>query len=137
MCHAPGPRMRHMTRVEAEILVLLRRARVIAIVGASPRPERHSNQVTAYLAAVGFDVLPVRPDRAEVAGRPSYATLLDIAGPIDIVVIFRRPDAVQDAIDGASAKRAEAIWLPPGVWTPLAEQQASALGLVVVRDRCI
>jgi predicted CoA-binding protein len=59
-----------------------------------------------------------------VAGLPSYARLADIAGSVDLVVIFRRPDAVPQHIREASAKRAEAVWLPPGTSSRAADQEA-------------
>jgi hypothetical protein len=68
---------------------------------------------------------------------PAYATLTDVAGSIDLVVIFRRPDAVVQHIAEAAAKHAEAIWLPPGAWSPEAEAAARQHTLTVIKERCI
>jgi predicted CoA-binding protein len=129
--------MKHMDRVEALIQRLLRRTRTIAIIGASARSTRHSGEVVSYLHEAGYDVIPVRPDRAQVAKLPTYARLGDVAGPVDLVVIFRRPDAGVVHVREAAAKRAEAVWFPPGAWSRKAEEAARKLDLTVVKDRCI
>jgi uncharacterized protein len=129
--------MKHMTRLEASIMRLLDRARTIAIVGASPRPERHSHTVFRYLRSVGYDVVPVRADRRAVDGLVAYARLEDVPGAVDVVVVFRRRDAAPMFIAAAASKKAEAVWLPPGVWTGEAETEAMRHGIVIIKDRCI
>lgn len=129
--------MRHITREEGVIEGLLRATRTIAVVGASARPTKHSHAVVSYLHHAGFDVIPVRPDRAPVAGLPTFASLDDFGASVDVVVIFRRPDAVVDHIRQAAAKRAEAVWLPPGTWSREAEEAARTSNLTLVKDRCI
>jgi predicted CoA-binding protein len=129
--------MRHITREEGVIAGLLRATRTIAVVGASPRPARHSNEVVSYLQRAGFDVVPVRPDRVSVAGLPTFSRLDDFGGAVDMVVIFRRPDAVVDHIREAAAKRAEAVWLPPGASSREAEDAARRHNLTLIKDRCI
>ena len=129
--------MRHMTRDEAASRHVLHRARTVAIIGASPSPERHSYTVASYLKTAGYDVIPIRPDRGEVIGLPTYARLADVAGPVDLVVIFRRPEAVLAHIEEAAAKHVEAVWLQPGVWSRDAEQAADRHGLTFVKELCI
>jgi hypothetical protein len=129
--------MKHMDRMEALIERLLRRTRTIAIIGASPRSSRHSGEVASYLHKVGYDVIPVRPDRAQVAHLPTYSRLGDVAGAVDLVVIFRRPDAGVVHVREAAAKRAEAVWFPPGAWSREAEEAAKKQHLTVVKDRCV
>lgn len=129
--------MRHITHEEAMIARLLRATRTIAVVGASPRPTRHSHEVVSYLRRAGFDVVPVRPDRAAVSGLPTFASLNDFGGSVDMVVIFRRPDAVVAHIQQAVAKHAHAVWLPPGAWSRAAEEAARAHNLTFIKDRCI
>lgn len=130
-------RMKHMDRVESQIESLLRRARTIAVIGASPRPDRHSHEAVRYLHTAGYDVIPVRPDRAEVGGLPTYARLDDAGGPVDLVIIFRRADAAPVHVREAADKRAEAVWLPPGAWSREADREARAHDLTVIKDRCI
>jgi predicted CoA-binding protein len=126
-----------MSRERSVIRHVLERARTIAIVGASPSSEQHSHRVAGYLSHAGYDVIPVRPDRCKVAGLPAYATLADVAGAVDLVVIFRRPDAVVPHIAEAAAKHAEAVWLPPGAWSPEADAAARQHALTVIKERCI
>ena len=129
--------MKHMTRAEAVCRHVLQRARTVAIVGASHSPEQHSYTVASYLKAAGYDVIPIHPDGGDVAGLPAYARLADVAGPIDLVVIFRRPEAVPAHIEEAAAKHVEAVWLQPGTWSREAEQSAHRHGLTLVKERCI
>jgi uncharacterized protein len=129
--------MKHMTRQKALIMQLLNRARTIAVVGASPRPQRHSHTVVSYLHRVGYDVIPVRPDLQQVDGLKSYARLADIPVQLDLTVIFRRAAAAPQFIGEAASKQVEAVWLPPGVWTRQAEDQARAHDVLLIKDRCI
>jgi predicted CoA-binding protein len=129
--------MKHMTRDEALNQRVLKRARTVAIVGASPNPDRHSHTDAAYLKKAGYDVIPIRPDRAEVAGLPTYASLADVPGPIDLVVIFRRREAVPLHIEEAAARGIEAVWLPTGLWSREADIAARRHGLTLVKDLCI
>lgn len=129
--------MRHITREEAMIADLLRATRIIAVVGASPRSARHSHAAVSYLHRAGFEVVPVRPDRAAVSGLPTFASLDDFGGSVDIVVIFRRPDAVVAHILQGAAKRAYAVWLPPGAWSREAEEAARTHNLTLIKNRCI
>jgi uncharacterized protein len=129
--------MKHVDRDETSVEALLRSTRTIAVIGASPRPERHSGLVVSYLHKSGYDVIPIRLDRATVGGLPTFARLDDFGGSVDLVVIFRRPEAVPDHIREAAGKRAEAVWLPPGTWSPRAAEEAEAHHVVVVKDRCL
>lgn len=129
--------MKHLTREDVEIQALLRNTRTIAVVGASPKPERHSRTVVSYLHEVGYDVIPVRPDRTQVERLPTYASLDDVAGQVDLVAIFRQSGAVVPHVREAAAKRAKAIWLPPGAWSLQAEEEARGHNLIVVKERCI
>ncbi|HEX9446080.1 MAG TPA: CoA-binding protein [Candidatus Binatia bacterium] len=126
-----------MDREEALVLRLLNRARTIALVGASPLPSRHSHAVAVYLHHAGYDVIPVRPDLKPVDRLKSYARLEDIPGPIDIAVIFRWAGAAPQFIPAAAEKGAEAVWLPPGVWSRAAEELARAHDILLIKDRCI
>jgi predicted CoA-binding protein len=129
--------MKHMTRDEALNKRVLQRARTVAVIGASPNPARHSYSVVKYLKTAGYDVIPVRPDGAGVAGLPAFATLTDVAGPIDLVVIFRKSAAVPAHLKEAAAKHVDVVWLQPGVWTRQAETAADRHGLTLVKEVCI
>jgi predicted CoA-binding protein len=130
--------MKHLNEKEQVIHGVLARARTIAVVGASPRGGRHSSSVCGYLRRAGFEVIPIRPDRAEVAGLPSWASLADLPrGAIDVVVIFRRSDAVEPHLYEAAERKPLAVWLPPGVATPRLDAVAAALRIKLIKDACI
>jgi predicted CoA-binding protein len=79
----------------------------------------------------------VRPDLQQVDGLKSYAQLADIPVRLDPTVIFRRADAAPQFVAEAASKRVEAVWLPPGVWTRQAEEQAHEHHVLLIKDRCI
>ncbi len=116
---------------------LLRRARVIAVVGHSDKPDRDSYRVGQYLRQAGYTVYPVNPAVSEIDGQPSYATLADIPEPIDIVDVFRRSENLPDIVDAAIAVGAKAVWAQLGVSHEEAARTAAAAGLDVVQNRCI
>ena len=123
---------------DIEIRDLLQRARTIAVVGLSDRPERDSHAIAAFLLRQGYRVLPVNPNlRGPVLGQPPYASLRDIAEPVDIVNVFRRSEYVAGVVVEAIAIRAGAIWTQVGVEDLAAARRAEAAGLKVVMDRCI
>ncbi len=121
------------------IAALLRSSRRIAVVGASADPSRPSHDVLVSLARRGWDVVPVTPTAAEVAGMTAYATLADAVaatGPVDIVDVFRRPEeAPPHAVEAVEAS-ARCLWLQLGVVSWEAARIAHAGGLAVVMDRC-
>jgi len=121
-----------------EIRSLLGRVKTIALVGASPRPERDSHQVMAYLQARGYRVIPVNPACAgqTILGERVRATLGEIAEPIDLVDVFRNSQAAGAVIDEAIAAGARAVWTQLGVVNEPAAGRARAAGLAVVMDRC-
>ena len=121
-------------RTPAEIL---RDARTIAIVGASPRPERPSNGVMRYLLAQGYDVIPVRPIGCdEVLGVPCARTLAEIDRPIDLVDVFRRAELTPPHAEEAVAVGAGALWLQLGIVSAESRRIAEAAGLDYVEDLC-
>ncbi len=111
----------------------------IAIVGASSDPGRPSNGVLRELRAAGFDVVPVNPNATEVAGLrcyPSVADAVAATGPVDIVDVFRRPEACVDAARQAIEAGARCLWLQLGIANREAGRLAHDAGLLVVMDRC-
>jgi len=117
---------------------LLRRAKSIAIVGASNNPARASYFVATYLlSSTAYDVYLVNPRETQILGQPVYASLRDLPVAPDIVDVFRRhddlPGVAQEAIDVG----AQTLWLQLGSWNEEAAAIAEAAGLSVVMDRCI
>jgi predicted CoA-binding protein len=116
---------------------ILREARTIALVGASPNPARPSHGVMRYLLGVGYRVIPVRPlDCEEVLGVPCIASLADVAEPIDLVDVFRRPEHCADHAREAVAVGAGALWLQLGIRSDEARRVATDAGLDFVEDAC-
>ena len=116
---------------------ILAEARTIALVGASPRPERPSNQVMGYLLDVGYRVIPVRPlDCDDAHGVPCVATLADIEEPIDLVDVFRRPELCAGHAREAVAARAKALWLQMGIESAEARRIAEDAGMDYVENAC-
>jgi predicted CoA-binding protein len=116
---------------------ILAEARSIAVVGASPRPERPSNQVMRYLLDAGYRVIPVRPlDCDEVHGVRCVATLAEIDGPIDLVDVFRRPEFCADHAREAVAAGAGTLWLQLGIESAEARGIAEEAGLDYVENAC-
>ncbi len=123
-----------MARTPAEILS---QARTIALVGASPRPERPSNSVMRYLLREGYRVIPVRPvGPAEILGQPRVAALADIDEPIDVVDVFRRSEFCPDVARQAIEVGVGALWLQLGVVSAEAKAIAEAAGLDYVENEC-
>jgi uncharacterized protein len=123
-----------MPRTPAEILA---DARTIALVGASPRPERPSNSVMRYLLGQGYRVIPVRPiGPAKILGQRRVATLAEIEEPIDLVDVFRRSEFCADVARQAVEADAGALWLQLGVVSAEARSIAELAGLDYVEDEC-
>lgn len=119
------------------IETILRRARTIAVVGASPKPGRDSGTIATFLATKGYTVIPVNPAYEEVLGMKCYPALTSIGSPVDIVDIFRNPDEVLPIIDEAIATGAKTVWMQLGVVNADAAKKAEQAGIQVIMDRCI
>lgn len=120
---------------------ILTQSKVIALVGWSPRAERPSHRVAAYLAGRGYRVIPVNPGQAGVVtawGEKVRASLSDITEPVDMVDIFRAPAEVGAVVEETIAHLTgpRAIWMQLGVINEPAAHIARAAGLEVVMNRC-
>jgi uncharacterized protein len=116
---------------------LLKRARVIAVVGLSDNPMRPSYGVTAYMQSQGYRIVPVNPQLESCLGEKAYPTLLEVPEKIDIVNIFRRPEFVEEIVDQAIQLKVSAIWMQEDVVHEKAAEKARSAGIFVVMDRCI
>ncbi len=119
---------------------ILARTRRIAIVGVSVNPVRPSNYVARYLSLKGYDICPVNPGAAgqTLMGKTVVASLSEIEGPVDMVDIFRRSEAVPPIVDEALEvfPGLKTIWMQIGVRHPEAAAKAAARGIDVIEDRC-
>ncbi len=120
-----------------EIKAIIDGARVIAIVGLSPKENRPSNMVGRYLQGAGFTIIPVNPGQSEILGETCYPALTDIPVKVDIVDVFRRSEDVPSIVDEAINIGAKTLWLQLGVVHEEAAEKARSAGLKVVMDRCL
>jgi uncharacterized protein len=119
------------------IAAILDRYRRVAVVGLSPTISRPSYGVAAYLKARGYRVIPVNPHAESVFNEKCYGSLEDIPEPVDMVVIFRKPEFVPELVKGAVKIGARVIWMQEGVTHEQAARRARSAGLEVIQDRCI
>jgi uncharacterized protein len=116
---------------------VLHTARTIAVVGLSANELRASYFVGYYLKRHGYRVIPVNPREKEILGETSYASLRDVPVPVDVVNVFRAPDALPDIARDAVAIKARALWCQFGVINEEGAQIAEDGGVTVIMDRCI
>ncbi|AKV87950.1 CoA-binding protein [Microbacterium sp. CGR1] len=117
---------------------ILRRAKSVAIVGASNNPARASYFVATYLlSSTAYDVYLVNPRESEILGQPVYASLSDLPVVPDVVDVFRRHDDLPGVAQEAIEAGAQTLWLQLGSWNEDAAAIAEGAGLSVVMDRCI
>jgi uncharacterized protein len=120
-------------------LKILRRAKTIAVVGASANPARASNFVLTYLlsSSADYEVWPVTPNESEILGAQCYPSLAELPGEPDLVDVFRRvdqlPAVAQEAVDAGAG----AFWMQLGLHSDEAAEIAHAAGLDVVSNRCV
>lgn len=121
---------------------ILQETKVIAMVGASEKPQRDSYHVMAFLQSKGYRVIPINPGLAgkQLHGETIYASLKDIpqevTGRIDMVDLFRNSDAVLAPVQDAIAIGAKTVWMQLGVINDEAAKLARDAGLKVVMNRC-
>jgi predicted CoA-binding protein len=120
-----------------EIQRVIHGARTIAVVGLSPNELRASNFVGYYLRRHGYRVIPVNPREPEILGETSYPSLLEIPEPVDIVDVFRAPEALSDIAREAVAIHAGALWCQFGVINEEGARIAEDGGVTVIMDRCL
>jgi uncharacterized protein len=116
---------------------VLREAHTIAIVGLSGNALRASHFVGFYAQRHGYRVIPVNPRETEVLGQTSYASLLDVPVPVDIVNVFRAPDALPAIAREAVEIHAGALWCQFGVINEEGARIAEEGGVTVIMDRCL
>lgn len=116
---------------------LLKRSKIIAVVGLSNSPMRPSYGVSAYMQTNGYRIIPVNPNIKESLGEVAYDSLLNVPAKIDIVNIFRRPEFVEVVVDQAIRLKVPAIWMQEEVINEKAARKARQEGILVIMDRCI
>lgn len=120
-----------------EIGMILKKAKRIAVVGLSDKPDRTSYQVTAVMKKAGYEIIPVNPTVDEVLGFKAVASLKDIEGHVDIVNVFRRSEQLLDVAKEFDEINADVFWAQLGLFNDEAYKFLKEKGYTVVMDRCI
>jgi predicted CoA-binding protein len=109
----------------------------LAVVGLSSRRHRAGYYVPAYLQKMGYRIIPVNPSLDNALGEKAYAKLTEIPEPVDLVLVFRRSEAVPAIVEQAIEINAKAIWMQVGIANQQAAERAREAGLDVVMDACM
>jgi uncharacterized protein len=118
---------------------LVRGARRIAVVGLSPKPERPSHGVAAYLQRAGYTIIPIHPAGGITLGQPVHPDLRSAAatGPLDIVNIFRRSEYIPALLEQLLEVRPGLVWMQQGIRHNAVAARLESAGIPVVMDRCL
>lgn len=133
----PQGRIGRPRRVDPLPVDLLRRYRRIVVVGMSATVGKDAHDIPAYLAAHGYDVVPVNPSGATILGTPAARSLAEAPSPLGLVAIFRPSAEAAQHAKAALALGAQAIWLPPDVRSDEARAAAEEAGVPFVEDVCL
>ena len=120
-----------------ELETILAEAKTVAVVGLSQNSERESNSVALYLQEQGYRIIPVNPKAEEILGEKSYLSLRDVPDPVDVVQVFRKPEAVPPIVEDAIAIGAKVVWMQVGIVHEAAAERARQAGLQVVMNTCM
>lgn len=120
-----------------KIKAILERYNTVAIVGLSPKPQRDSHKVAKYLKENHYRIVPVNPGQKEILGEKCFPNLKTIPFPIDLVDIFRKPEAIPPVVDNAIEIGAQVVWMQLGLAHNQAADKARKAGLQVVMNKCI
>lgn len=122
---------------EEEIRNILLTTKTIAVVGMSTKPNRPSQDVPLYLKEHGYNIIPVNPNAAEIAGMKAYPDLLSIPDKVDVVEIFKRPEDVPPIVEDAIKIGAKVVWMQEGIVNEAAAERAEQAGLIAVQNMCM
>lgn len=116
---------------------LFHRLHRLAVVGISRDPTKAARRVPSYLAAKGYEVVPVNPHADRILGRPAHPSLAQVEGDVDMVVVFRPSEEAGAVVREAAARPEQpAIWLQEGIRADAEAAEARAAGRLVVQDMC-
>ncbi len=131
----------HLLEDDASIVALLRRTKRIAVLGIkTPEGGQPAFYVAEYAQKAGFEIIPVPvyyPDVIEILGQPVVRTVAAIAGPVDMVSVFRRPKDIDQHVDDIIAKQPKSVWFQLGIRNAAAAERFAKAGIDVVQDRCL
>jgi uncharacterized protein len=120
-----------------EILEIFKNTKTIAIAGLSPDTSKASNMVAAYLQNAGFKIVPIYPKEDTILGEKVYRTISEVPFKIDMVDIFRKPDAIAAIVDEVIARGdVNTVWTQLGLVNNEAAEKAKEAGMKVVQNKC-
>ena len=122
-----------------EIKNIFKSVKTIAVVGLSPDPSKDSNHVAAYLQQAGYKIIPIYPKDELILSEQSYPSLADVPAniQIDMVDIFRKPEALDAIVDACIARGdVKIFWAQKGIVNNAAAERARAAGMTVVQNKC-
>ncbi len=123
---------------DQELKDIIGTAKNVAVVGASSEISKPSYMVFKYLQnKTSFKLFPINPKEQNIAGIKAYKSLRDVLSPIDICVVFRRPEFIAEVFEGASSVNAKVLWMQLGIKNEVVAEEAIEKGMKVVQDRCI
>lgn len=122
---------------DKELRDIFETSKTIASVGLSSKPDRPSYGVCAFLKLKGYRIIPVNPNETQVLGETSYPDLKSVPEPVDVVQIFRNPEAVPAIVEDAIAIGAKVVWMQDGAGNEDAAERAREAGLVAVVNDCM
>ena len=130
-------KIRYKHRDPETIDNILHTCRTIAVVGLSSKTTRAGYYVPAYIQRQNYRIIPINPGLSEALGEKAYPDLKSIPEPVDLVLLFRRSEAVPPIIDDAIQIGAKAVWMQQGIIHIGASEKAQEAGLMVVMNACI
>lgn len=120
-----------------EMKAIFKSVKTIAVLGLSPDPSKDSHRVAAYLQSVGYKIIPVYPKEETILGEKVYRSLAEIPGEVDMVNIFRKPDALGPIADACIARGGiKVFWAQKGIVNNEAAKKAEDAGMKVVQNHC-
>ena len=114
----------------------LETCKTIAVLGLSANPEKDSHMVAQYLKHQGYRIIPVHPLKNEILGERVYASLDEIEEPVDMIDVFRKPEAVYLHAREALRLRPKVFWMQLGIVNQEAADILIAAGVDVVMNKC-
>ncbi|MDY6822045.1 MAG: CoA-binding protein [Deferribacterota bacterium] len=127
-----------MNEINDEFITnMLLNSKIVAIVGASNKPERASNGIMKFLLKNGYNCIPINPNEDEVLGVKAYKCLLDLDVRPDIVDVFRRSEETPNIVKEAALKKAKLIWLQEGIYSEEAKEIADKASIPIIMDKCL
>ncbi len=121
---------------DIQLKEILEKAKVIAVLGLSPKPERDSNKVARYLQENGYKIIPIRPAQKEILGEKAYENLDEVKKPVDIVNVFRNSSQIMPHAHEAIRNGAKVFWMQLGIENAEAAELLINSGIDVIMNRC-